>query len=259
MEDLILTRRERKALKRKNKGKNMSLETHTRKTNSPFRLQRISPKTVNQEKVFREFSNGQNVLIHGFPGTGKSFISLYLALNEIEEYKEYSKVVLIRSTVPSRDMGYLPGSIKEKAEIYESPYYDICSELYDRGDAYEILKNKGLIEFHTTSYMRGMTLNDSIIILDEAQNCTEQELVTILTRIGSNSRLIICGDLGQNDLVYKRNDYTGLISTMNILKKVPLVSFVEFTAEDICRSDFVKQYILARYSSEEPAKTNVYV
>lgn len=245
-----LTRAQRKALKRRNK-KNMSAETHTRKSNPPFKLQKIFPKTENQEKVFREFSNGQNILIHGYPGTGKSFISLYLALNEIEEYQEYSKIIIIRSVVPSRDMGYLPGSIKEKAEVYEAPYESICSELYGRGDAYSILVNKGLIEFQTTSFLRGMTFNDAIVIVDEAQNMTPGECVTVLSRLGDNSRLIMCGDLGQNDLVYKRSDFTGLIETMDILKRMPSVSSVEFGVDDIVRSGFVKEYIIAKYAKEQ--------
>jgi phosphate starvation-inducible protein PhoH and related proteins len=250
-----LTRAERKLLKRKIKQSNgFSIETHGPTRQPAFKLQHISPKTKNQEKAFREFSKGQNLLVHGYPGTGKSFLSLYLALNEIESFKTYSKIILVRSVVPSRDIGYLPGSIKEKSRIYESPYVSICNELYGRGDAYDILTNKGIIEFHTSSFMRGMTFNDAIIIVDEAQNATEQELLTICTRIGDNSRLIVSGDLVQNDLHYKKTDITGLPDIMNILKRIDSVSHIEFDAEDIVRSGFVKQFILAKYGYESTNK-----
>ena len=135
-------------------------------------LKTILPKTKNQEQIFKDFTNGKNLLIHGLPGTGKSFVSLYLALHEVQSYKEYKSVTIIRSVVPSRDMGFLPGNIKEKSKVYEAPYQSICNELFGRGDAYEILKNKGLIQFETSSFLRGVTFDDTIVIVDECQNMT---------------------------------------------------------------------------------------
>lgn len=248
-----LTRAEKRALKRQNKqSKNVSVQSGYTK---PFRLKKITPKTNNQAKVFEQFENGQNILIHGFPGTGKSYISLYLAFRELnEEDSHYKKVIIIRSVVPSRDMGFLPGSIKEKSKIYEDPYVSICADLYGRGDAYDVLCNKKMVEFHTSSFLRGLTFEDCIVIIDECQNMTFAELHTIITRIGENSRLILCGDLGQNDLVYKKSEFTGLIDTMKILDRMRSVSMIEFEAEDIVRSGFVKEYILAKYAHEENMK-----
>ena len=122
-----------------------------RQNKNNLELKTVTPKTLNQEKVFKEFINGKNLLIHGLPGTGKSFISLYLALSELEEYRDFNSVTIIRSVVPSRDMGFLPGSIKDKSKVYEAPYQAICNELYNRGDAYEILKQKGMLNFETSS------------------------------------------------------------------------------------------------------------
>ena len=153
-----LSRAEKRLLKQQKRQ-----EAQTTKNN--LSLKKVTPKTKNQEIVFRDFSNGKNLLIHGLPGTGKSFVSLYLALSEIEEFKTYHNVTIIRSVVPSRDMGFLPGNIKEKSKIYELPYQAICNELYGRGDAYEILKSKGLIDFQTSSFLRGLTLDHSIIIV----------------------------------------------------------------------------------------------
>lgn len=249
-----LTRAEKRALKRQSR-QDKNVNSIEKGYTKPFRLKKIIPKTANQGRVFSEFEDGQNILIHGFPGTGKSFVSLYLALRELqEEDSYYKKVIIIRSVVPSRDMGFLPGSIKEKAKVYESPYVSICADLYGRGDAYDILTNKKILEFHTSSFLRGLTFDDSIVIIDECQNMTFAELHTIITRIGENSRIILCGDLGQNDLVYKKTEFTGLIETMKILKRIKSVSMIEFEAEDIVRSGFVKEYILAKYAHDETKK-----
>ena len=167
-----------RAEKRNNKKQQRRVEDQTKNN---LQIKVISPVTDNQETIFRDFYNGKNLLIHGLPGTGKSFVSLFLALHEIERYKEYTNVTIIRSVVPSRDMGFLPGSIKEKSKIYELPYQAICAELYGRGDAYEVLKNKGLIDFQTSSFLRGLTMDNQIIIVDECQNMTFQELSTIIT------------------------------------------------------------------------------
>lgn len=213
-------------------------------------LKSIIPKTKNQECVFKDFSNGRNILIHGLPGTGKSFISLYLALSEIEQYKDYNNITLIRSVVPSRDMGFLPGSIKEKSKIFELPYQSICAELYGRGDAYEILKGKGIVDFQTTSFLRGTTLDNTIIIVDECQNMTYSELCTVITRVGKNSRIIFCGDYRQTDLIYD-DERSGILKFMKILERMnKYFSFVEFVEEDIVRSGLVKDFIIKKTAIE---------
>jgi phosphate starvation-inducible protein PhoH len=229
---------------RKQKRHQKRNEAQTVKNN--LTLKSVSPKTLNQEKIFKDFTNGKNLLIHGLPGTGKSFISLYLALSEIDDFKSYHNVTIIRSVVPSRDMGFLPGSIKEKSKIYELPYQSICAELYGRGDAYEILKNKGLIDFQTSSFLRGLTIDNSIIIVDECQNMTYQELSTIITRSGENARIIFCGDYRQTDLKYDR-EKQGIFEFMDVLKKMnKYFTCIEFTEEDIVRSGLVKDFIIKK-------------
>ena len=243
-----LSRAEKRLLKQQKRQ-----EAQTTKNN--LSLKKVTPKTKNQEIVFRDFSNGKNLLIHGLPGTGKSFVSLYLALSEIEEFKTYHNVTIIRSVVPSRDMGFLPGNIKEKSKIYELPYQAICNELYGRGDAYEILKSKGLIDFQTSSFLRGLTLDHSIIIVDECQNMTFQELSTIITRTGQNARIIFCGDYRQTDLKFN-DEKKGILDFMNILHKMnKYFTSIEFNEEDIVRSGLVKDFIIkkAAFESKVPS------
>ena len=161
----------------------------------PFKIKKIEPLTENQKISFEQYHNGKNLMLHGIAGTGKSFISVYLALNEImNENKNYNKIIIVRSVVPTRDMGFLPGNSKEKTKVYEAPYYAICGELFGRGDAYEILKQKGLVDFISTSFIRGITLNNCIIIVDEIANMTLHELDSIITRVGKNCKIIFSGD-----------------------------------------------------------------
>lgn len=220
-------------------------------------LKNIGPKTKNQETVFRDFSSGKHLLIHGLPGTGKSFISLYLALEEIQKYKEYNNVTIIRSVVPSREMGFLPGSIKEKSKVYEAPYQSICNELYGRGDAYDILKSKNIIDFQTSSFLRGMTLDNTIILVDECQNMTYSELCTIITRAGNNAKVIFCGDYRQTDLKWD-DEKIGIFHFMSILNKMPkYFSCIEFEEQDIVRSGLVKEFIIKKAQYETPKQRNV--
>ena len=145
-------------------------------------LRRILPLTANQELTFDSYRRGFNLMLHGTAGTGKTFCAMYLALNGVlNSSSPYKKIVIIRSVVPSRDMGFLPGSMKEKIAVYEEPYREICSNLFGRDDAYEILKTKGIIQFASTSFMRGVTFNDAIIILDEAQNLELHEINTLIS------------------------------------------------------------------------------
>lgn len=220
-------------------------------------LKHIQPMTLNQKKVFEDFHNGKNLLIHGLPGTGKSFISLYLALQEIENFKSYNNISIIRSVVPSRDMGFLPGSIKEKSRIYELPYQAILAELYGRSDAYELLKAKSCVDFQTSSFLRGLTLDNTIIIVDECQNMTFQELSTIITRTGENARIIFCGDYRQTDLKYS-DEKQGIIEFMNILKRMnKYFTCVEFNEEDIVRSGLVKDFIIKKTQHDDYLNSKV--
>ncbi len=219
-----------------------------------FKLCQINPLTDNQRTTFEDYDDGQHLLLHGMAGTGKTFISMYLALDEIlnsEGQGHYSKLNIVRSVVPARDMGYLPGNHKEKAKVYEAPYQAICTELFGRGDAYEVLKAKGVIEFMSTSFAAGTTLDNCVILIDEVQNMNYQEQRNIITRAGENSRVIVCGDTLQDHLTSERyKEESGLRKFMSILKNVDDFSFVEFTEDDIVRSDLVKRFIIAesRYS-----------
>jgi phosphate starvation-inducible protein PhoH len=151
----------------------------------------------------------------------------------------------MRSVVPTRDIGFLPGNAKEKSKVYEGPYYAICNELFGRGDAYDILKNKNTIEFMTTSFIRGITLNNAIVIVDEVNNMTFHELDSIITRLGKNCRIMFCGDFRQSDLP-KQAERNGLLDFMDILERMKSFTHVEFQQEDIVRSGLVKQYIIAK-------------
>lgn len=200
-------------------------------------LHEIDPLTKNQVLAFE---SQQHLVLHGVAGTGKTFISSYLAFDDMAK-GIYDKLILLRSAVPTRDIGFLPGNEKEKSAVYEAPYKDIAIELFQRGDAYEILKTKGLVHFMTTSFIRGVTLRDAVILVDECQNMSFHELDSIITRVGENCRIMFCGDFRQSDL--KTN---GLNDFFNILRSMEQFDFIDFEIKDIVRSDFVKSYITAK-------------
>lgn len=232
-----------------------------RTTNSPAKmttkshglnLKTVKPLTYNQKITMQEFDQGKNLLLHGLAGTGKTFLALYLALKEIQDYDACNEVMIIRSIVPGRDIGFLPGTAKEKAKQYEMPYQKIFTDLYGRGDAYEIMKQKNLVSFETTSFMRGNTLDNTIVILDEMQNCNYQELSTIISRLGKNSRIILAGDaVYQSDLQWAR-ERQGIIDFMEIIRSMDsYFSCVEFDVDDIVRSGIVKSFIMAKINFEK--------
>lgn len=235
-EDVQLTRKQKKLLKKK--------KTPTTQT-PPFKTKEIQPLTKNQHKTFQAYSQGKNLLLHGIAGTGKSFCALYLALSDIEHNQFFNHVMIVRSVVPTRDMGFLPGNQKEKAAVYEGPYHAMTAELYGRGDAYEVLKQKDILSFTTTSFIRGMTLNNCIVIVDEVQNMSGSEIDTVITRLGDNCRVIFCGDFRQTDL-QKEHERKGLHQFMKILKSMKSFEFIDFQKEDIVRSELVKEYIIKK-------------
>ncbi len=216
-----------------------------------FELKGLSALTDTQEEVFSEYDNGQNLVLHGYAGTGKTYISLYLALETLlKNETKYDKIIIIRSVVPSRDMGFLPGSVTEKARVYEEPYREIFNNLFGRGDGYEILKQKKLLEFTTTSFLRGITWNNAIVIVDEIQNMQFSEIDTVMTRLGDNSKIIFCGDFRQTD--FKRDDEkSGLKKFLKILDRMDNFSHIEFKQEDIVRSGIVRDYIIKKARMEE--------
>ena len=210
-------------------------------------LQEIEPLTKNQVLAF---DSENNLVLHGIAGTGKTFISCYLAFDDMIKGL-YKQLIIIRSAVPTRDIGFLPGTEKEKASVYEDPYKNIAVELFQRGDAYDILKQKSLVHFMTTSYIRGITLKNAVIIIDECQNMSFHELDSIITRVGEDCRVIFCGDFRQADL--QKN---GLQDFIRILKAMNSFDLVEFEIKDIVRSGFVRDYITAKtdlYSLPAPS------
>ena len=168
---------ELRKVKRERKSKNKS-----NIQNLNFKLSKIEPLTENQKLTFDSYDKGKHLLLLGSSGTGKTYISIYLSIKEILETKQYEKLLIIRSVVPSHEMGFLPGSIKEKIKIYESPYQQIFSDLFNRDDVYEYLKSKKIIEFSSTSFLRGITFDNCLIIVDECQNLCKNELYAIITK-----------------------------------------------------------------------------
>lgn len=210
-------------------------------------LKSIDPLTKNQEKVFKNFET-KHIFLHGLAGTGKSFIAIYLAFKEIfKTTTPFKKLIIVRSLVQTRDMGHLPGDAATKMKQYEAPYVAILAELFGREDAYYILKQKGLLEFMSTSFIRGTTLHNSIILVDEIQNMNYGEASSVWTRLGPNCKLVSCGDTRQIDLNKNKNDLSGIEKIMNVCKRMDCFEFVDFQIEDICRSKFVKDFIASEY------------
>lgn len=205
---------------------------------SEFRLSSIEPLNLKQRFVL---NSRKNLVLSGFAGTGKTFLASYLAYRSIFNFKEHNKLVYIRSAVPTRNIGFLPGTDKEKVEVYEAPYIDIATELLGRGDSYEILKKKSIVHFMSTSFIRGTTLKNAFIIVDECQNMTYHELDSIITRIGDNCQIVFCGDIKQADL-YKN----GFEDFYSVLRNMEEFDFVDFAKDDIVRSEFVRNYIIKK-------------
>jgi phosphate starvation-inducible protein PhoH len=207
-----------------------------------FKLTKVEPLTSNQGLML---NSKKHLVAKGFAGTGKTFLALYLALKDIMIEDKYVRLVILRSAVPTRQLGHMPGTMKEKIEVYEEPYQDACTKLFGRADAYSQLKTKGTIEFMSTSFIRGGTLDNCVVIADECQNMNMHELDTIITRMGDNSRLIFSGDTKQDGDLGR--EPSGLEQFSTILRKMNEFDFIEFTIDDVVRSGLVKSYLTARY------------
>lgn len=211
-----------------------------------YTLAEVHPITETQKLVWK---SDKNLMLHGSAGTGKTFLSFYLGFYGLSE-GTYNQISVIRSAVPTRDIGYLPGTEQEKSKVYEEPYYNICTELFQRGDAYSNLKEKNIVNFMTTSYIRGLTIDNTFIIVDECQNMTFHELDSIITRVGEGCRIVFCGDFLQSDLVNKRSEQSGIRQFMRILQAMEEFDCFEFGIDDIVRSEFVKNYLIKKHSLE---------
>ena len=210
----------------------------------------IKPITDNQKVVFSTWKKGLNQFLFGAAGTGKTFISLYLALQEIMDLKKPAdKVILVRSLIPTREIGILPGDEEDKAALYQVPYRNMVQFMFEMPNEqafnglYDKLKAQGSLYFLSTSFLRGLTFDNSIIIVDECQNLNFHELDTIITRVGQDSKIVFCGDFGQTDLV-RNNEKNGLHDFMRILEEMKEFNCTEFTIGDIVRSGFVRSYLI---------------
>lgn len=239
-----------RATKKRNKN-----EEAPQKPNTSLRLKPVTPLTTLQTAFFNVYHKYDVLSLTGSPGTGKSFLALFKSLDEYENNECYHKVVIVRSAVAGRAMGFLPGNSKEKMEVFEAPYISIVNDLYGRGDAYSILKSKGVIEFISSSFLRGTTWNNALVIVDECQNMSYQELTTILTRFGKDCKIILCGDVNQDDLTSERyNETSGYSKILEILERVKSAYSLTFGVDDIVRSGFVKEFIIATNKFEKRAK-----
>jgi phosphate starvation-inducible PhoH-like protein len=216
-------------------------------------LKTFEPLTENQRLFFEAYKRGDYfVALHGVAGTGKTFIALYKALEEVlDKSNPFKKIIIVRSAVQSREIGHLPGDVSEKMEIYEQPYRQICETLFDRKDAYQRLEEQGYISFISTSFIRGMSFDDAIIIVDEMQNLNFEEIDTVMTRVGYRSKIIWCGDYRQTDLNKRKNDVTGILKFFDVAYHMKAFTRIEFSVDDIVRSSLVKDYILAKLKYED--------
>jgi predicted ribonuclease YlaK len=210
----------------------------------------IEPLTENQTKVFDAYKEDKNLFVYGAAGTGKTFITMYLALKEVlNPLTPYNRVVVVRSLVATREIGFLPGDHEDKSSLYQIPYKNMVKYMFElpTDSDFEMLwgnlKTQESVKFWSTSFIRGTTLDDCIIIVDECQNLNFHELDSIITRVGENCKIHFCGDASQSDLI-KTNERNGILDFMKIIQAMPEFESVEFGVEDIVRSGLVKSYIL---------------
>ncbi len=231
------------------------MSTKTMKRKKPINLdyiKKIEPLTENQEKFFKEYGKNQNMVAYGCAGTGKTFITLYNALLDVLDPKTpYDKIYIVRSLVATREIGFLPGDHEDKSSLYQIPYKNMVKYMFEMPDdnsfemLYANLKAQGTISFWSTSFIRGTTFDNAILIIDEFQNLNFHELDSIITRVGENSKIMFCGDATQTDLT-KTAEKNGIVDFMRVINSMPSFETIEFQAEDICRSGLVKEYIIAK-------------
>ena len=215
-------------------------------------LRDIEPLTNNQKLLFNAYAENKNIVAYGCAGTGKTFITLYNAIKDVlSPTTPYEKIYIVRSLVATREIGFLPGDHEDKSTLYQIPYKHMVKYMFEMStDAdfemlYGNLKTQGTIDFWSTSFIRGTTFDNAIIIVDEFQNLNFHELDSIMTRVGQDSKIMFCGDATQSDLV-KTNERNGIMDFMRIIRLMPSIDIIEFGVEDIVRSGLVKEYILAK-------------
>jgi phosphate starvation-inducible protein PhoH len=243
--------------KRAEQQNDVGLTTRQAKRKKPLSseyLVDIDPLTDNQRKLFDSYAEQKHLVAYGCAGTGKTFITLYNALREVlDEKTPYEKIYLVRSLVATREIGFLPGSYDDKSDIYQIPYKNMVKYMFQMpSDAefemlYGNLKAQETIKFWSTSFLRGTTLDNAIVIVDEFQNANFHELCSIITRVGENSKIMFCGDATQSDLI-KTNEKNGVIDFMKILRTMPSIDIIEFGIDDVIRSGLVKEFLIAQHA-----------
>ena len=217
------------------------------------RMVKITPLTENQERIFKAWDEGKHLFIYGAAGTGKTFCAMYKALYDtLKDVPSYDQVYLVRSLVATREIGFLPGDHEDKSSLYQIPYKNMVKYMFEMGNdnefeiLYGALKSQETIKFWSTSFLRGVTLDNSVIIIDEMQNLNFHELDSIITRVGENTRIVFCGDAMQSDLV-RDKEKNGIHDFMRILEIMPDdFEMIEMGVDDICRSGLVRNYLIAK-------------
>jgi len=212
----------------------------------------IEAITDNQKRLFDSYKEGKHIIAYGAAGTGKTFVTLYNALKDVlDPETPYERIYIVRSLVSTREIGFLPGDHEDKSDIYQVPYKHMVKYMFQMSsDAdfdmlYGNLKAQDSIKFWSTSFLRGTTLDNAIVIVDEFQNLNFHELDSIITRIGEDSKIYFCGDATQTDL-QKTNERNGIVDFMKIIRSMPSFDLIEFGMEDIVRSGLVKEYLIAK-------------
>ena len=231
---------------------NLSTRQMRRKPIGTEHLLDIKPLTESQQKVFDAWDKAKNLFLFGCAGTGKSFITIYLALRDIlDEKTPYDKLYIVRSLVPTREIGFLPGDHEDKANLYQIPYKNMVRFMFEMPDdpsfemLYANLKAQDTISFWSTSFIRGTTIDNSIVLVDESENLNFHELDSIITRLGVNSRIIFAGDAAQTDLT-KAHEKTGIMDFKKIIDDMDEFEGIEFGIDDIVRSGLVKSYLISK-------------
>ncbi|MAG49626.1 hypothetical protein CMO86_08245 [Candidatus Woesearchaeota archaeon] len=209
-------------------------------------LEHHEPITDTQEEAFKQWKAGHNLVLSGCAGTGKTFIAMYLALKEVMNRPDlYRQLIIIRSIVPTREIGFLPGGEDEKKQAYTIPYRSICYDLFGYNEAWPKLVTQKKVKFESTSFIRGSTFDNAIVIVDEMQNCNFHELDSIITRVGEDCRIIFSGDYYQTDFKHE-DEKSGIIKFLGIIEQLRFFRMIEFGWEDIIRSDLVRDYIMTK-------------
>ena len=206
----------------------------------------FEPQTTNQRIAYDAWDDDDNLVLTGSAGTGKTFVAMYLAIEAVlTKETPYDRVVIVRSVVPTRDMGFLPGTVEEKKEVFETPYKAICNELFGDVNIYDRMIANNQLQFTTTSFIRGLTIDNAVVIVDEMQNLNFHELDSVITRVGTNCRVIFSGDYLQSDFKDPA-ERDGIQRFLRIIDQLKNFSVVSFNWHDIVRSDFLRDYIMTK-------------